>query len=590
MALFKINRGNESNLPVELKDGWAYFCTDNGNFHIDYINSDGELQRRQINSEYAAKLRYLSDGEYVELTAEQLAEAIKNFQAGQVQADWNQTDDTAADYIKNRPFYSIPAYINLIPAEDLPFVFDREWGGHTTTGSVTLEQLTTWKGEWSCADIMWDGTKYSCEPQYLQGMKIVGNIDALIGAGNNGIPFIIAIVSEAEMGSDMYMMMSLTDSYSEILSNTYLSSTLVEGQSYYAAEVGALSLVDGTEYHVYYNYLTNKSVAVSYVTDDATYIGLGDPSIMGLGDSTGDNYFIYTKTASDGTVSSAVVASSEWFCDVSIAYAPDTTHNVSVSLNTENIKCLDSKFIPNVPWNKISDKPFGDAYAGTVVVDETTVDCQMQFNDGIYANIISTIGLINGSKYSVEFDGGTYELTATNGDGMIMVSYEGEDIAFLLADNFNGSGESIAMSTQGTHTYKITLAEDAIIKIDSKYLPDDIGSNALPEVTTSDNNKVMTVVDGVWTAQIPASGLPDVTTSDNDKVLKVSNGAWTVSKCLPSVTESDDGKVLAVSGGAWTVASSLPAVTADDAGKFLRVSAEGLWTVEALQNAEEVSF
>lgn len=103
MALFKINRGNESNLPVELKDGWAYFCTDNGNFHIDYINSDGELQRRQINSEYAAKLRYLSDGEYIELTAEQLAEAIRNFQAGQVQADWNQTDDTAADYIKNKP-------------------------------------------------------------------------------------------------------------------------------------------------------------------------------------------------------------------------------------------------------------------------------------------------------------------------------------------------------------------------------------------------------------------------------------------------------------------------------------------------------
>lgn len=36
MALFKINRGNEVNLPQELHDGYAYFCTDTKKFYIDH--------------------------------------------------------------------------------------------------------------------------------------------------------------------------------------------------------------------------------------------------------------------------------------------------------------------------------------------------------------------------------------------------------------------------------------------------------------------------------------------------------------------------------------------------------------------------
>lgn len=103
LALFKINRGDENNLPAELKDGWAYFCTNNGNFHIDYMDAAGELHRKQISAEYASNIRYLDGDEYIYITAEQIAAAVNNLQIGQVQADWNQTDETAADYIKNKP-------------------------------------------------------------------------------------------------------------------------------------------------------------------------------------------------------------------------------------------------------------------------------------------------------------------------------------------------------------------------------------------------------------------------------------------------------------------------------------------------------
>ena len=52
MALFKILRGNATNLPTEMKDGYAYFCTDTHDFYIDYIKN-GQLTRGQLNAKDA---------------------------------------------------------------------------------------------------------------------------------------------------------------------------------------------------------------------------------------------------------------------------------------------------------------------------------------------------------------------------------------------------------------------------------------------------------------------------------------------------------------------------------------------------------
>lgn len=48
----------------------------------------------------------------------------------------------------------------------------------------------------------------------------------------------------------------------------------------------------------------------------------------------------------------------------------------------------------------------------------------------------------------------------------------------------------------------------------------------LPAVTSSDNDKVLTVVNGAWAAQSAGSGLPAITSSDNGKVLTVISGEW----------------------------------------------------------------
>lgn len=56
MALFKILKGNEANLPSTMTDGWAYFCTDTSNFFIDYEDDGGVLHRAQLNAKDAETL------------------------------------------------------------------------------------------------------------------------------------------------------------------------------------------------------------------------------------------------------------------------------------------------------------------------------------------------------------------------------------------------------------------------------------------------------------------------------------------------------------------------------------------------------
>lgn len=52
------------------------------------------------------------------------------------------------------------------------------------------------------------------------------------------------------------------------------------------------------------------------------------------------------------------------------------------------------------------------------------------------------------------------------------------------------------------------------------------GGAGLPEVDSSDNGDVLTVVEGEWTNAAPASQLPAVSSSDNGNVLTVVEGAW----------------------------------------------------------------
>jgi hypothetical protein len=79
LALFKLLRGQEADLKnYPLHDGYVWVTKDLQNMWFDYYDETNTLVRKRINSEYADKLRYIQDGETVELTPQEISTALSN--------------------------------------------------------------------------------------------------------------------------------------------------------------------------------------------------------------------------------------------------------------------------------------------------------------------------------------------------------------------------------------------------------------------------------------------------------------------------------------------------------------------------------
>lgn len=102
----------------------------------------------------------------------------------QVQPDYNQNDSTAADYIKNRPFYAgDPVETVIIPETTVTF-----------SGKSGL-MAATWPENFDLVDgqtynVSWDGTEYVCTGILFNNIPLLGNL-GIAGAGENtGEPFV----------------------------------------------------------------------------------------------------------------------------------------------------------------------------------------------------------------------------------------------------------------------------------------------------------------------------------------------------------------------------------------------------------------
>ncbi len=56
MALFKIHKGLNTNLPSTITEGYCWYTYDDSKFYIDYRNDKGVLTRKALNSQDAETL------------------------------------------------------------------------------------------------------------------------------------------------------------------------------------------------------------------------------------------------------------------------------------------------------------------------------------------------------------------------------------------------------------------------------------------------------------------------------------------------------------------------------------------------------
>lgn len=423
--------------------------------------------------------------------------------------------------------------------------------------------------------VEWDGVTYEVVGQDVSLMMpnsvAVGNGTEFGYIGNNE-PFIIGVQKGAGV-----TFMSLLDReptphtiriYTSASSiETNIKSEFLPKHLQFGEVNGTIALIDGTYKATYYaNNSQWEYEPVPIISDvhlelDKTYtiklndveytckgkmieaysiIAVGNLAIVGMGEDTGEPFAIAEDTQGLSFGEPAFVVITTDVNNVDTTVTTEITSDIKLTCIGVVVKKINSKYLYQPDWNEtdsskyeyILNKPFGDMKAGTVI-SKGTVNCLIELR-GQYAAPLLTISFIDGVSYSVTFDNVNYTIKAiSNGSSTSLEIPEGSgDIYFKFIDNYFGM--SILSSTQGEHTYTITYAEDTVKKIDSKYLPDDIGGSSLPEVTTLNNGQVMTVINGEWTAQTPASGLPTVTSSDAGKFLRVdSSGNW-VAETIPN--------------------------------------------------------
>lgn len=104
-----------------------------------------------------------------------------------VQPDWNQNDNAAADYVKNRPFY-IGNRVENVLVEESTVPFDLTNGIYMgeleSTFSATVGE--TYK-------VSWDGAVYESSCVDFSGMTIIGNLSLMGYGSDTGEPFIMNV-------------------------------------------------------------------------------------------------------------------------------------------------------------------------------------------------------------------------------------------------------------------------------------------------------------------------------------------------------------------------------------------------------------
>lgn len=104
----------------------------------------------------------------------------------QVQPDWNQNDTAAADYVKNRPFYTGNP-VETVIVEESTVAFEDGGGVYIAEWPESLDWV-----EGQTYTVKFDGTSYDCVCRVVDGsMIVIGNL-SIAGAGDDsGEPFII---------------------------------------------------------------------------------------------------------------------------------------------------------------------------------------------------------------------------------------------------------------------------------------------------------------------------------------------------------------------------------------------------------------
>lgn len=167
---------------------------------------------------------YLGDG----LTVDTVTRTVSAGGGNVTTPDWNQNDETAADYIKNRPFYTGDTVETVLVEESTVSFTNPSANIYYGAISTTIELAV---GE--TYEVSWDGAVYECVCKSVSGFAVIGNM-SIIGLGaDTGEPFVITPLAD-NRGTEIY---TLDTSASHAISiSTFASAEVVKIPDKYVSD------------------------------------------------------------------------------------------------------------------------------------------------------------------------------------------------------------------------------------------------------------------------------------------------------------------------------------------------------------------
>lgn len=381
-------------------------------------------------------------------------------QAQQVQADWAETNQDSPAYIKNKPSISADG--------SLPVPHSAEVGQYLMVSSVDGEGAITSMTTVDTAASDWETMKN----------KPFGEIEKQLEM----LP--LARYENFVLDSSMGVTVCRQG-----IDNS--GCTLVIGKTYKV-------LWDGTEYAC-------EAIDVSHLWSGLPIIGLGNGAAFNL---PGNNEpFIILCNNDNGYLTLVCLQHTE----------PCEYHDVRIYQEV-GVKKIDKKYLP-IPYfgeekEIILETTFQDTKYDS---DDDGID-DTWHNEGTVEDL-SDFTLVVGETYTVIWNGVSYECECIEAMGIplvgntVVIGEEDNGLPFLITRDITGNRIGVVgwaaafLNPVEEAVYDCIIMKNAVTKIDKKFIPDDIGGSALPEVTTSDAGKFLRVsADGIWIAEsIPSA-------------------------------------------------------------------------------------
>ncbi len=213
---------------------------------------------------------YLGDG----LTVDPINRTVSVGGGDVTTPDWNQNDETASDYIKNRPFYTGDSVQTVLVEESTVSFTNPSANIYYGAISTTIELAA---GE--TYEVSWDGAVYECVCITANGYPIIGNL-SIIGVGaDTGEPFVITPLAD-DRGTEIY---TLDTSASHAISiSTFASAEVVKIPDKYisdtfrdvviAGDPLKWSTDDWTEYYGLFQNGKLLKINVAIGSNDESYV------------------------------------------------------------------------------------------------------------------------------------------------------------------------------------------------------------------------------------------------------------------------------------------------------------------------------